>query len=505
MNMKKLYTILLSAVCLFAFASCDDFLDIKPTNYQDSDGSIQSYADAEVAMNGLVRGLLSGSLYGRNMMLYADAKGGDFSVPSNGNGWDDLFGFSHSQISGAYGGFWQTGYNCMADINSVLTSLDAIEAAGTTDDFDNIRGMLLTYRGMIYFDLARLYGRDYAQDSNALAVPIVLEVNSAARPARDLVKDVYAQARKDLADAAPLISRNGDRGFIDYWGNRAILARIYMHMQKYNEALTVSKEIIEHFGPNGLYSNTEWANSWKAKWQKESIIEFAVMDDEADLGNNALGQLFRKARDGGNSRIYGNFTASDQFLARLSEDPDDIRWSVMDLDGINDKEEYDLPTPRKGSVLKYVGGLARGGDGAAAATAVNIKYARLSEFYLVAAEAALKLNQKEDAAEYLQAIRKRSPNLAPATAQNITLDMIMSEKSKEFATEGLRFWDRIRNDETITYDDKLYGGEEVPHPDRPSTINLKTFYKVILPVPDFEMSNNKNMVQNDGYKRTGDQ
>lgn len=496
--MKKLYTILLSVVCLFAFASCDDFLDIKPTNYQDTEGSISNYADAEVAMNGLVRGLLSSSLYGRNLLVYADAKGGDFSVPSNGNGYDDLYGFSHSQISSSYSGFWSAGYSCMADINGLLKSVAVIEEGGADEDYSNIKGMLLTYRGMLYFDLARLYGRDYAQDSNALAVPIVLEINSAARPARDLVKDVYAQARQDLAEGAKYIAKPKKNGFINYWGNRAILARMYMHMQKYEQALAVAEDIIKN-SPYSLYSNSEWADSWKTKWAKESIIEFGVMDDEADYGNSALGMLFRAARDQGNSRILGNFVASDQFLARLSEDMDDIRWSVMDRDAINDKDAYDLPVERKGSVYKYVGGLDRKGDGAASATAVNIKYVRLSEIYLIAAEAALKTNKKGIAADYLQEIRKRSPSLEAATADNITIEMIMSEKSKEFLCEGLRYWDRMRNDATITFDDQVYGGEEVPHPDRPSTIDLKEFYKCILPIPDYEMTNNKNMVQNPKY------
>jgi len=86
--MKKLYTIILVVLSLFAFTSCNDFLDMKPTNSVDSEGSISTARDAEVAINGLVREMLSTSLYGRNILLYADAKGGDYTVVSNGRGSD---------------------------------------------------------------------------------------------------------------------------------------------------------------------------------------------------------------------------------------------------------------------------------------------------------------------------------------------------------------------------------------------------------------------------------
>src|SRR5574344_60194 len=151
--MKKLYTTLLVVLSLFAFTSCNDFLDMKPTNSVDSKGSVTTARDAEVAINGLVREMLSTSLYGRNILLYADAKGGDYTVVSNGRGSDALYTFSHTSVSGTYSGFWSVGYTCIAQINSVLESIDAVEKAGTKEDFSDAKGQLYTYRAMIYFDL----------------------------------------------------------------------------------------------------------------------------------------------------------------------------------------------------------------------------------------------------------------------------------------------------------------------------------------------------------------
>ncbi len=74
------------------------------------------------------------------------------------------------------------------------------------------------------------------------------------------------------------------------------------------------------------------------------------------------------------------------------------------------------------------------------ATAVNLKLIRLSEIYLIAAEAALPTDATK-AATYLNAIRKRAPNLVPATAAAVkAVDMILDEGSKELYGEGAKIF-----------------------------------------------------------------
>jgi hypothetical protein len=77
----------------------------------------------------------------------------------------------------------------------------------------------------------------------------------------------------------------------------------------------------------------------------------------------------------------GWFMASDYFLERLAEDPTDVRWNVM--------SEDETASDHLGSCTKYMGGPDMEGDGKDTPTAVNIKVIRLSEIYLIAAEAAL--------------------------------------------------------------------------------------------------------------------
>ncbi len=152
--------------------------------------------------------------------------------------------------------------------------------------------------------------------------------------------------------------------------------------------------------------------------------------------------------------------------------------------------------PRLGSCYKYSGSTTLTGDGKATVTAVNIKVIRLSEMYLIAAEAALPTD-KTKAATYLNAIRSRAAALIPATSATVTLDMILDEKSKELFAEGQRYFDMIRLNRPITFNDEILG---LTIPTRPKTIE-RSFEKAILPIPIGEINANPGIgeQQNPGY------
>ena len=88
--------------------------------------------------------------------------------------------------------------------------------------------------------------------------------------------------------------------------------------------------------------------------------------------------------------------------------------------------------------------------------------AKFSEFYLIAAEAAVKLGKNEDAKTYVNVLRERagkqtycvnarapfeadhSAEMLAATPATITIDYILDERSREFWGEGYRWFDLVR-------------------------------------------------------------
>jgi starch-binding outer membrane protein, SusD/RagB family len=438
-------------------------------------------------INGLMNKMASSDYYGRNFILYGDVKGGDLTIISQGRGLDALYTFNHSKSSNNYSGFWNQIYHCILQANNIIASIDRLKAAGSNENFDSYKGQALTARALMYFDLVRLYGKSYTQDKTSYGVPNVTQpLEATAQPLRASVEENYTQILKDLKDAEPLLSKTKSNGYLNYYGNKAIQARVYLTMAKYAEALTAAQEIINS-NVYKLYSNTEWVGSWKTQFGSESIFELGIFPNETDLGNSSLGAYLRR-KGHGSSQILGWFMASDYFLNRLKQDPTDIRWGIMSND--------ESSTTRLGASYKYSGSTTLEGDGKGSSTAVNIKVIRLSEIYLIAAEAAF-YTDKTLAANYLNQIRKRSPNLAPATAAIITLDMILEERSKELFTEGQRFFDMLRLNLPITFNDE-FGSITVSN--RPKTID-RSFQKVILPIPQDEINANPGLEaqQNPGY------
>jgi hypothetical protein len=488
--MKKIQ-LLITLLGIALLSSCEGFLDVKPSNSAAAETSITNANDAKVVMNGLMRKLASSSYYGRDFILYGDAKGGDFAIYSQGRGYDGLYTFNHSVSTGNMGTYWSQMYDCILQANNLLLNIAKIEAAGSgTTALSQIKGQALTTRALVYFDLVRLYGKPFNMDKASYGVPLVLEpLDASAQPLRSSVEAVYTQIIKDLTDGAPLLLKTKVNGFLNYYANKAILARVYLHMNRYADALTAAEEVITSnvYTP---YTNTNWITSWATPFSSESIFELGVYAGEANLGTGSLGYyLLRRNKVTG---ALGWFMASNYFITRLNQDPADIRKAIMDFD--------ESSSSRFGSCMKYVGGHGMTGD-KGVASATNIKVIRVSEVYLMAAEAALNLPtpDKTKASTYLNMIRKRAPSLAPATAVDITMSMIEDERSKELFAEGHRYFDMLRWNKTIEYnDDFIFPAVLIPT--REKIIN-RTFFKAILPIPENEINANPKIAdqQNPGY------
>ncbi len=488
--MKKI-TIILTVLGAMLITSCEDFLDVQPSNMANPETSITNAVDAKVAINGLMRKMTSSSYYGRDFVIFGDAKGGDFAIRSQGRGLDYYYSFNHSATSGTGAGFWSQIYHNILQANNLIMSIQKMEDAGSgTATLSDFKAQAQTARALMYFDLVRIYGKSYNMDQSSFGVPLVLEpLGFSAKPTRASVEAVYTHILKDLTDAAPFLSKNKVNGYFNYYANKAIEARVQLYMGNHTAALADAEEIITS-GKYSLYSNANWVGSWATQFGAESIFELAIYPAEADLTTGSLGYyLLRRNKVTGAS---GWFMASDYWITRMSEDPTDVRWGIMERD--------ETSTTRLGSSLKYVGGTAFVGD-KGSRSAVNIKVIRLSEMYLLAAEAALGLPTPDavKAATYLNEIRKRAPALVPADETTVTVDMIMDEKSKEFFAEGHRYFDMIRLDRSIEFNDEfITPAVLITHRDK---IIDRTFYKTLLPISQTEIDANPAIAsqQNPGY------
>ena len=496
-TMKRI-NIILAALLVLLATSCEGFLDVKPTNQGDSSTSVQSAADAQVMMNGLMSKLAGSSYYGRNFIMYGDGKGGDLTIFSAGNGGDAWYYFNHEQSSNSYESYWSTMYNCLLQANNIISNIESLKEAGSPEKLDDYLGQALTIRALIHFDLVRLYGKPYNMDKSSYGVPVVTApVDATAQLTRNSVEEVYTQIVADLTAAAPLLSKSKNPGFINYYANQALTAKVYMYMDNFSGALAAAENVING-GVYTLYTNNNWVDSWKSTYGSESIFELAVLPNEADLGTGSPGCYYRRRAHG--ISAGGVWLASKYWFEIM--DPADVRWGVMATDQAGE-EEPEAWGDRKGACYKYSGSVDLSGDGKGNSTAVNIKVMRLSEVYLNAAEAAVRTNNQAKAAQYLAAIAQRNPNwTAPA---EVTVEDIMTERRREFLTEGIVYFEYMRQNMTIKFDDDAFGrATNPPKSGRGQLANgyvTRDFYKTILPIGQGEINANPEIEkqQNPGY------
>lgn len=497
--MKKGLSILTLVLGLAVFSSCSDFLSLKPSTSDVASNAMTNTAEAQVAINGLMRQLTSTAYYGRQFTIYADMKGGDFFVPSLGRGDDALFTFTHEENNAAYGGFWSQIHFCLLQANNILENIEggkvATVSANDATTLADIKGQALAIRALCHFDMVRLYGLPYTKPGapESFGAPVVTKVLPAtAKELRSTVQEVYDQVVKDLLAAIPSLSTSKKNGFVNRYGAKALLARVYLYMGNYDEAFTLAEDVITNGGYT-LYTNDKWVASWSKQGDTESIFELIMNPDENDRGTSSLTYFLRPQKV--TSNAWAAAVAGDSFIARLGEDPDDVRWGVMG------KDEYALDATNPhydpdhmGRIMKYEG------DGKSTVTATNIKVIRLSEIYLIAAEAAFKKSNPDrvKSVSYLNEIRKRAPNLVAANTSDDLEALILKERSKELLAEGHRFFDLIRLNKSVVFDPSK---DFVIAPNgRQDSFNWD-YYKIVLPIPLAEINANPEIKsqQNSGY------
>lgn len=492
------------AILAASLSSCvNDWLDVAPSDGTDADAALTSSSDLDAARTGMYKALKGNSrlvdYYGQQFFVYGDVHAGDDYQYNNIGGsnrasfyydmnYQTASEFNTSTVS------WQSPYVVIGRANRIIAAAeggklsDAVEAKAKIEQYAAESKVL---RALAHFDLVRIYGKPYTEDQGAsLGVPLVTGVlESNAKPARSTVAEVYTQVVKDLTEAisSNALATETEPGYVSVWGAKAILSRVYLNMGDYANALSVAEDIIKNSGA-ALWTRDQYFNAWDASTPNESEFLFrlnvAGSDDNNDL--NGIGNL--QQRDG-----YKEMVATKKFVDMLTSDPKDVRNNMF------------LPAKAEKEVIVY--GTNKvflnklRGQGGNLRNVTIVPIIRLSEVYLTAAECAFRNNDKTKAVEYLNdLVKNRTTTKASlATVDNITLDRILIERRKELIGEGQRYFDALRNNETITrYTSEADKGWHQTLSKEAQSFN-RDYFKAIAAIPQAEINANPNIKQNTGY------
>lgn len=502
--LKSIYKVMGCAILAASLSSCvNDWLDVAPSDGTDAGAALTSSSDLDAARTGMYKALKGNSsfvdYYGQQFFVYGDVHAGDdyqynyIGGSNRANFYYDMnyqtaSEFNTSTVS------WQSPYVVIGRANRIIAAAeggklsDAVEAKAKIEQYAAEAKVL---RALAHFDLVRIYGKPYTEDQGAsLGVPLVTGVlESNAKPARSTVAEVYTQVVKDLTEAisSNALATETEPGYVSVWGAKAILSRVYLNMGDYANALSVAEDIIKNSGA-ALWTRDQYFKAWDASTPNESEFLFrlnvAGSDDNNDL--NGIGNL--QQRDG-----YKEMVATKKFVDMLTSDPKDVR-NDMFLPATASKEVEKYGT-NKVFLNKLRG---QGGD---LRNVTIVPIIRLSEVYLTAAECAFRNNDKTKAVEYLNDLVKNrtTTEASLATVDNITLERILIERRKELIGEGQRYFDALRNNETITrYTSEADKGWHKTLSKEAQSFN-RDYFKAIAAIPQAEINANPNIKQNTGY------
>ncbi|NLI35255.1 MAG: RagB/SusD family nutrient uptake outer membrane protein [Bacteroidales bacterium] len=504
---KYIYILGFGAVAL---TSCN--MDVTPTyavTYQDGDTLVTTKDNLEKMENGILSSYRS-CQYGEFSQAEEVMCDGFNATQDYGNNYGGIHRMDDSFTAGDYyvQDFWSYNYSAIKDYNVYLAALESYSPTTTALQAEAkiCKGEACFLRASSYLQLVRHFAKAYNSSSAAtdLAVPIVLKYDQNAKPARNTVKEVYAQIKIDLDEAAAdLASVSGKIGAqkptID--AVNALYARYYLDIADYTNAAIYAMKVINSSAGYALSSN---AAAMTAEYTNDSGTE-SIMQLYASLSENGSGT----------NDIYTKASYSTDFAA-YHKGVFFTSWFLPSQKLLNTYENSDLrlSTWYSNTYVNYLASNAYRGDfytfikylGNPALTSGNTPNARqhvkpfmIGEMYLIAAEAYLKGTDAGSAKTLLNTLQAARG----ASTTDATMPNIQNEWFKETVGEGLRlscikrwgegFTARVGQTGALT-DKVLMTGASYTD----KSMSSSDFH-LVWPIPTYEMKVNSNLVQNTGY------
>lgn len=446
--MKPLYMILAAASLTMTATSCADWLDVDPSTSIPTTGAVTTMDEASNALRGIYRLASSHSYYGDNYYYYGDCRAVDVQArESKGDGRRVSPYYEYNvKSTDAFNSTlpWNVVYNLIRQTNNLISFIDR---GCVTDaepmELNRIYSEALAMRGLALYDLTRVFAMPYSLDNGASpGVPIVTEVVAATyKPSRSSVAKCYDQVISDLTTALPGLSREKTDGCLNYWAVQGLLSRVYLNKLDYAKAYEAAVDVIENSKSlYHLYTKEEYLTVWGTDYSSESLFEFYFSLTEPSGGSGGEGVPMVYANE--EKVDWNNLILSEDFLTLINEDADDVRRSVMEVSAIPNNESLPAGARDKTVYLKKFPG--KSGD----PHDNNLCIIRLSEMYLNAAEAGLKLGgeYRTKGLGYINdLLRNRTVESKLLKDADFTLERILKERRKELVGEGLVFYDYTRN------------------------------------------------------------
>ncbi|WP_433811448.1 RagB/SusD family nutrient uptake outer membrane protein [Flavobacterium johnsoniae] len=446
---------------LYSMNSCDSFVDVDlPTSQLTKTSVFEDYRTTDAALTDIYskirdRGLLTGARTGISNHLgnYTDELMA-YGAASN-TSWS-YFNNTLVPVQADISEYWNSAYNQIYAANSIIEGTENSAALNELNK-KQLKGESLFIRALVHFYLTNLFGdvpyiqdTDYKENSTATKIP---------------QNEVYKLIITDLQNAILLLPEqysSAERVRPNKYTAKALLARVYLYSDAFAEASNEASSVLNMTDTFTLTQNT---NQVFLIGSKETIWQ---LKPSATGQNTKEGSTFIIVA--GPPSTCGLTTSLVNSFA--SEDRRRINW---------------IKSVTSGSSTWYFSYKYKERTTTSPSREYSIVF-RLSELFLIRAEARARQGDLIGAKEDLNLIRQRAGlSDSPAVSKEEVLEAVLQERRWELFTEfGHRFFDLKRFDKINSVLSSVKPGWNSDDK--------------LLPIPERELRTNPKLgSQNPGY------
>jgi starch-binding outer membrane protein, SusD/RagB family len=491
--MKKISFILTILVGILIINSCSDKdLELKDPNSIALDDYFKTEAQVQSAVNAAYANLQTHALYGRLQFYMLDnmsqENGSNPQQEPNKVTYKD---FSFDSSNGDIANYWESCFLGIYKCNFVISNENLINAIPASQMDPAKKKVFIAetrfLRANYNFMLVRRFGD--------LPLHAELPTNDVGLP-RSPKAAIYKLMIEDLTYAAANLKNKGvmDKGRADKGAAQALLGKVLLFQKSYGPALAAFNSMTGYGLETNFYDNF----MEETEHGVESVFE---IEYNQKLGTGAIWNSSTSAQgpneanfrgqDYGN-RAWFNVYPTNDLLNEFEDKVADQRFAGS-FYVVGDKYNNNTSTMtadnfkdaggniRNAAWKKYQNYYHRSDENFE--SGINIKVIRYADVLLMKAECENKVGTQAAAVGYINQVRARAglPALATTLTEAEVFNAIVHERKVELAGEQVRFDDLLRWDKTSELGSKF----------QPRNI--------LWPIPDRELSSNKNASQNPGY------
>lgn len=489
--MKKTFIYIFLICLLGGLASCKKWLDLKPQDGIVGDEFWNTKEQVDAAVTGIYSSLQANTeLY----FLWGETRG-DMVSPGFRANQDELDMVNINMLPNNRYVNWRTFYQTINYCNTVVQLAPGVldkDNTFTQAHLDRAVGEALAIRGLMYFYLVRSFGE----------VPLKLNATISDQDIANISKSksdaILNQIVADLKKAEPALPTSygsiaKDKGRVTRYAANAMLADVYLWMDKYAEASAECDKIINSAnfslvdGPNFFNSVFLSGNSG------ESIFELQF--DVQRLNPFYDMHIPARKRWGAATHLAENIYGIDL----INPTP------LVDVRG--DKTAF---RSTDFTIWKYVGADNNGSAFRAQDQSfANWIFYRYADVLLMKAEAVNEMNQPLEASRLVKTVRERANAIDIKTMDSLSkggmANYILEERQRELAFEGKRWYDVLRNAKRNNYERLQLlldmASVSLPADRRQAAFNkLRDKNSHYFPIYFYELQTNKLLEQNPFYK-----